>query len=178
MATKINAYYLNFEECRPTKKKTWTASDDEQKLRDELDRIYSIRNGKGSKDAVKAIFVHLFKAFEYVTTPPPNGFGFNPMKLTVEHIHVAAEKNANMFEPELTEMSIEYGDWFAMSCEKRLAFKVVGFVREYSKLMSSPEARAHVARMQEMARRAAAANAAQAPGDGSEAPPADPNADL
>ena len=162
LAGKINAYYHEFPHTKPggesqRKPPVWSSGNDLLQLQGEYERVRGILNSAGGKVAVKAIFSRVMKGLEFVTTDSDaGGLGINPMELNLTGLGVTVENNMHMFEPELTQLSIEYRDYLASGPEWRLAFKAANFIVEYSKLRSNPEYLEKVKAAQEAARQAAA----------------------
>lgn len=163
LAAKIMDYYREFPFTRPggEKQKTppsWSAMSAETKLDAEYTRIKFLMDSRASKETVRSMFVKSMTLAERVVTDvDKGGWGINPLDLNLEGLGQACSLNVEMFEPELTEASIELRDWLSASWEKRLAFKAVGFVAEYSKLKSNPEYMEAMKRAQELARQQASA---------------------
>jgi hypothetical protein len=140
-ANKINQYYAKFAEVRPPRPHFWTGEDHPEDIAAELGRIRSILNSTGSEQNLKGIIAYSGKGLEYVT----HTLNYNPLDLDVRELGSAlqymmrAPDSQNPLQPEIAELSIEYGDWLGSGPESRLLFKLLGFVHTYSQMKKNPQ---------------------------------------
>lgn len=165
LAAKINDYYRCFPDTKPggkdqRKPPVWSSGSKEDALQAEYERVRGVMDGAANRQVVNQCFLALMNGAELLTLDTDRGgFGINPLHLNLEGVTGAANNNIVIFEPELTEAAIEMRDWLGSSWHVRLAFKMVSFAQQYSKLKSDP---AYLERMRQaqQAARAAAADAA------------------
>lgn len=123
-------------------------------------------DGAANKAFVKQGFVQAMGLIEWVTKDKEEkGLGFNPLNLDLDGMtgmltarnKEGEQVNLLMFEPELTELSIELRDYMGSPLWLRVAMKMAGFVQQYSKMKQDPQYLAQLRAAQQAARQAAAA---------------------
>ncbi|HXK31149.1 MAG TPA: hypothetical protein VJZ94_00120, partial [Candidatus Paceibacterota bacterium] len=142
-ANRINLYYLKFPQLRPSgKAHTWTGLDDPNEIEMELSRIRSLRNGAEAESSLKSYIVLGAKGLESIT----HQYGYNPLQLSVHQLGDAvatamlcSKPGESPFDPEVTELAIEYGPWLGSGPEMRFLVKLAQFVYMYSDMQKNPE---------------------------------------
>ncbi len=132
----------------------------------EYERVRGVMDGAANKAFVKQGFITAMSTLEWVTKDKEEkGLGFNPLNLdldgmtgmlTAREPKSGEQVNLLMFEPELTELSIELRDYMGSPLWLRMAMKMAGFVQQYSKMKQDPAYLAQLRAAQQAARQAAA----------------------
>jgi len=147
-ANRINQYYERFPQTRGGNGKKgekyyqWSGLDDPRDIELELARIRSVLNGAAAESALKGYLVMGAKGLEALT----HTYNYNPLNLNIHYLGdavatalFASRPGESPFDPEITELAIEYGPWLGSGPEMRFLMKLVQFVWMYSQLQKKPD---------------------------------------